>query len=134
MSRLPRHQEHLKTGFTAEAVSAAQYRAYAEQADTEGLKNLAAEWRRLAEGKDRLAAARLRTAGRVLSEDRNLADAVALERYENEVLYPRLIGDTGDAAAAVLEEVLEAQKETLSRLEEVRSGLIASRGDLPAPT
>ena len=33
MSRLPRHLEHLKTGFTAEAVSAAMYRAFAEQAE-----------------------------------------------------------------------------------------------------
>ncbi|HXO43173.1 MAG TPA: hypothetical protein VN999_17115, partial [Thermoanaerobaculia bacterium] len=55
MSRIPRFQEHLKTGFTAEAVSAARYRAYAARAEEDGMPRLAARWRRLAAAKDRLA-------------------------------------------------------------------------------
>ena len=63
MSRVPRFQEHLKTGFTAEAVSAARYRANAERAEREGMPNLAAAWRELAVEKDRLAIDQLEAAG-----------------------------------------------------------------------
>jgi len=55
VSRLPRFQEHLKTGFAAEAKSAAQYRAFAERAKRDGLGKLAAKWSELAAEKDRLA-------------------------------------------------------------------------------
>jgi rubrerythrin len=129
---LPRHQEHLKTGFTAEAVSAAQYRAYAHQAQTEGLENLAAAWRRLAEDKDRLAVTLLEMAGKVLSEDKNIEAALALERYEIEVLYPRLMADADEEIAGAFGKIKDDQEKTLSRLEEVRAALISARGDIPA--
>ena len=48
MSRIPRFQEHLKTGFTAEAASAARYRAYADRARADGMPNVAQRWLRLA--------------------------------------------------------------------------------------
>ena len=52
MSRLPRAQEYLKTGFNAEAASAARYRAAAVRATDEGHPKLADAWRALAVEKD----------------------------------------------------------------------------------
>ena len=91
MSRLPRHLEHLRTGFNAEAMSAASFRAYAEHAEAAGKPNLALRWRGLADEKDRLASALLHAAGKTEAETASLRDALAEEQYENEVLYPRLI-------------------------------------------
>ena len=65
MSRIPRYQEHLKTGFTAEAVSAARCRAYAARADQDGRPNLALHWQRLAAEKDTLAVKLLEAAEQV---------------------------------------------------------------------
>ena len=137
MSRLPRHLEHLRTGFTAEAVSAASYRAFAEQAVREGKGNLGARWRELAEEKDRLAAELLLLAGRVENEGLNLRNAIAEEQYENEVLYPRLEEDlraSGHAdAVALLERVRAAQQGHLAALDRLRREMTASTADVRPP-
>ena len=65
MSRIPRSLEFLKNGFTAEAVSAARFRAYAARAEKDGLPNLAARFRALAAQKDELAVRQLEAAGQV---------------------------------------------------------------------
>src|SRR5215510_5072586 len=91
MSRLPRHLEHLRTAFNAEAMSAASYRAYADHAEAAGKPNLAQRWRAMAAEKDGLAAEPLAAAGKVEAETANLRDAIAEELYERELLYPRLI-------------------------------------------
>lgn len=134
MSRLPRHLEHLRTGFTAEAVSAATFRAFAEQATADGKQNLAARWRALAEEKDRLARELLAAAGRVEGQAANLRAALAEEQYENEVLYPRLSEDLRDMghaeAAALMERVRTAQAEHLSALDDLRRELTASTSDV----
>ena len=136
MSRLPRHLEHLRTGFTAEAVAAASYRAYAEQAESEGKPNLARRWRVLADEKDRLASELFHAAGRVESEVANLRDAIAEERYENEVLYPRLVEDMEDLGqpveAALLRQVVDTQQRHLGELDALRRELTASTADVPA--
>ena len=77
MSRIPRYQEHLKTGFTAEAASAARYRAYAGRAERDGLPNLARHWRALAEEKDRLAIEMLEAAEQVRGTDADLGNAIS---------------------------------------------------------
>ena len=137
MSRLPRHLEHLRTGFTAEAVSAASYRAFAAQAAREGKANLSGRWRALAEEKDRLAADLLHLAGRVENEGANLRNAIAEEQYENEVLYPRLEEDlraSGHAeAAALLERVRAAQQGHGATLEQLRREMMASTADVRPP-
>jgi rubrerythrin len=134
MSRLPRHLEHLRTGFTAEAVSAASFRAYAEQAEAAGRPNLAQRWRALAAAKDRLAVDLLRAAGKVESEAANLRDAIAEEQYENEVLYPRLIVDMEDLGhgdeVALLRRVVDAQRRHFGELDELRRELTASTRDV----
>jgi rubrerythrin len=136
MSRLPRHLEHLKTGFTAEAVSAAKFRAYAEQAEAEGKGNLARRWRELAEAKDRLAIDQLIAAGQVQGELANLRDAIAEEQYENEVLYPRLVADTHyigrSEAAEALARAMQAQEAHLDALRKLRQEMTAATGDVTA--
>jgi rubrerythrin len=120
----------LKTGFTAAAVSAARYRAYAVRAEQDGLPNLAARWRHLAEEKDRLAEQQLGQAGQVKEPARSLKDALASERYENDVLYPRMLSDVEGETAETLESVMAAQKRHIADLEEIREALQASQGDV----
>lgn len=134
MSRIPRVQENLKTGFTAEAASAARYRAYAGRAERDGLTKLARHWRELAAAKDDLAVRQLEATGQVRGERLDLGAALAEEQYENDVLYPKLIvtsaGDTD--AVATLEAVLAAQREHAQRMEALREALLAAPGDVPA--
>ena len=133
MSRIPRSQEHLKAGFTAEAVSAAQFRAYAARAEADGLPNLAERWRRLAAGKDALAVAQLEAAGQVRGEATDVSSAISNERYENEVLYDKMLAAVDAETAAVLRSVVAAQQQHLAELEAMRRDVQASRGDVAAP-
>jgi rubrerythrin len=133
VSRIPRYQEHLKTGFTAEAVSAARCRAYAARADQDGRPNLARHWQRLAAEKDALAVKLLEAAEQVRGEGADVAAAVSEERYENDVLYPKMIRDVDQATGNILLEVLEAQKAHLKHLEDLRQALASSTGDVGLP-
>ncbi len=143
MSRIPRFQEHLKTGFTAEAVSAARYRAFAERAEHDGMPQLAARWRRLATAKDRLAVRLLVAAEQVRGLDADLGAAIAEERYENDVLYPKILRDLAAAgdpapaadqqASAVFRELLAAQADHLRHLEGLRRDLAAAQSDVQLP-
>ena len=133
MSRIPRHQEHLKTAFTAEAASAARCRAYASRAEREGLPNLARHWLRLAAEKDRLAVELLDAAGQLKSLDADLGNAISEERYENDALYPRMIRDVDEHTANVFLKVVTAQKEHLRRLEALREAYNAAQGDVSLP-
>ncbi|HEV7670835.1 MAG TPA: hypothetical protein VGS22_20125 [Thermoanaerobaculia bacterium] len=133
MSRIPRSQEHLKTGFTAEAASAARFRAYAARAERDGLNNLARRWRDLAEGKDQLAVRLLEASEQVLGGEADVVGAISEERYENDVLYPKMLRDLeglDGAAAEALGGVVADQKEHLGRLEALRKELGASQGDV----
>ena len=134
MSRIPRHQEHLKAGFTAEAVAAARFRAYARRAEADGLPNLAAHWRQLAAEKDRLAALQLEAAGQLRGAEADIATAISNERYENDVLYPKMIREVDGETADTLLAVIAAQKEHLRRLEDVRTRFMAAKGDVDLPT
>lgn len=133
MSRIPRFQEHLKTGFTAEAASAARFRAYAARAEADGLPNLAAHWRWLAGEKDRLAIQQLEAAEQVRGEGTDIASALATERYENDVLYPKMLRDVDGETGRVLISVIEKQKDHLSHLEDLRSQYAAAKGDVEMP-
>lgn len=133
MSRIPRFQEHLKTGFTAEAVSAARYRAYAARAQRDGLPNLARRYLRLAAAKDELAQELLVAAEQVRGADADLGDAIAEERYENDILYPKMIRDVDEKTADVFLGVVAAQKEHLRQLEALRQETNAAQGDVALP-
>jgi rubrerythrin len=133
VSRIPRFQEHLKTGFTAEAASAARFRAYAAQAQTDGLTNLARAWLDLAVTKDRLAITLLEASEQVRGKDTDLAAAISEERYENDILYPKMIRDVPGPVADVFLKLVATQKEHLRRLEALRDALQSSRGDVDLP-
>ena len=133
MSRIPRAQEHLKTAFIAEAASAARYRGYAALAEREGLPNLARHWLRLAAEKDRLAVELLEAAGQLRTLDADLGDAISEERYENDVLYPKMIRDVEQRTADVFLRVVAAQKEHLRQLETLRQAVNAAQGDVMLP-
>ena len=133
MSRIPRFQEHLKTAFTAEAVSAARFRAYAVQATKDGLTNLARRFERLAAEKDRLAVELLTAAEQVRGLDADLGSAIAEERYENDILYPKMIRDVDQETANVFLRVVNAQKEHLRQLEALRQETNSAQGDVALP-
>ena len=133
MSRIPRFLEHLKTGFTAEATSAARYRAYADRAKADGLAHLAERWLRLAAAKDVLAVEMLEAAEQVRGLDADIGNALSEERYENDVLYPKMIRDVDQETANVFLRVVTAQKEHLRRLEALRNDLNAAQGDVALP-
>ena len=130
MSRIPRSQEYLKTGFTAEAASAARFRAYASRAERDGLGRLAGRWRALAESKDQLAVRLLEASEQVLGGEADVVGAISEERYENDVLYPKMLRDLEGGAAEALAGVVADQKGHLGRLEALRKELGASQGDV----
>ena len=133
MSRIPRSQEHLKTGFTAEAASAARFRAYADRAQRDGQPNLARRWLRLAAEKDALAIALLQATEQVSSTDADLGNAISEERYENDILYPKMIRDVDQETANVFLRVVTAQKEHLRNLESLRQETNSAQGDVALP-
>jgi rubrerythrin len=134
VSRIARVLEHLKTGFTSEAVAAAKYRAYAHRAEAVGRPQLALRWRELAQEKDELARLQLEATGQVRGGATDLTAEIAEERYENEVLYPKLIRDSGaDEAVGLFQRVIETQKDHLERLTALRRALGASEGDVQMP-
>jgi rubrerythrin len=133
VSRIPRSQEHLKTGFTAEAASAARFRACADRAQRDGLPNLARRWLRLAAEKDALAIALLQAAEQVRGTDADLGNALSEERYENDILYPKMIRDVDEETANVFLRVVTAQKEHLRQLEALRQETNSAQGDVALP-
>jgi rubrerythrin len=133
VSRIPRVQEHLKTGFTAEAASAARFRAYAARAQRDGQPNLAHRWSRLAEDKDALAIEMLEAAEQERGTDADLGDAISEERFENDILYPKMIRDVDEHTANVFLRVVSAQKEQLRQLESLRREANAAQGDVLLP-
>jgi rubrerythrin len=130
VSRLPRAQEYLKTGFNAEAASAAKFRAAAARARHDGHPKLAAAWLELAAEKDELARTLLEAAGQVLGGTPDLEAALAEERYENDSLYPRMAREVDEATGAVLGGVVQKQKEHLARIESLLDALTRSQGDI----
>jgi len=130
VSRVPRFQEHLKTGFASEAASAARCRAYAAIAERDGQPQLAAAWRQLAADKDELAILQLEATGLMRRQREAVADALAEERFENDVLYPKMISEVGGDAAAVFQRVVESQRSHAERLEGLRRSLQEAAGDI----
>jgi rubrerythrin len=127
---LPRAQEFLKTGFNAEAASAARLRAFATRADREDRPNLAAALRELAGEKDALALRQLEAAGLLHDSAEDIAAALAEERYENDALYPRMLIDVDGETAEVFRAVVAEQQRHAERFEEILGSLGRSSGDL----
>ncbi len=124
MSRLPRAQEFLKTGFNAEAASAARFRAAASRAEREGKHDLSRSLKELAAEKDSLAVVQLEAAGLVRAPEEDLAAALAEERYENEALYPRMARDVDAETAEIFRSVIALQQEHAQKLEALLDQLV----------
>jgi rubrerythrin len=125
--------EHLKTAFIAEAEKAALYRAFAARAERDGLPNLAAQWRLLAEAKDARAIAQVEAAGRVHGAAIDLAAAIGGESYQKDILYPKMVSQVDPETAAIFETTIASLAEDLERLETLRDAYNASQGDVAAP-
>ena len=136
MSRLPRAQEYLKTGFTAEAASAARFRVLGARAEREGRPNLARSLRELAAEKDALALVQYEAAEAIRHPaeelDTEVAAALAEERYENDALYPRMSREVDEDTAHLFHDVMAKQQEHADRLESLVGALSRSAGDIPA--
>ena len=63
----------------------------------------------------------------------DLGAAIAEERYENDVLYPKMIADVDPETAAVLGSVVERQHEHLRRLERLRGQVQGVAGRRRSP-
>jgi rubrerythrin len=126
----------LKTGFNAEAASAARFRALAARAERESRPNVARRLRELAVDKDALALAQYDAAEAIREPHEDLsatvAAAVAEERYENDALYPRMIREVDSETADVLRQVVSRQQEHAQRLAALLDALGSSPGDVPA--
>ncbi len=131
MSRLTRSWEHLKTGFQAEAASAARLKTLARKAERESKPRLARALERLGEEKVEVAGQLLKA----LDRDQNWLEALealaAEERYELEVLYPKLLADLGSEARELIEGVQARHRDHLALLEKWFGQLLESRDDLP---
>ena len=136
MSRLPRAQEYLKTGFTAEAASAARLRALGARAEREGRPNLASSLRELAGETDALAIVQSEAAEAIRRPaeelDAQVVAVLAEERYENDALYPKMARDADEATASLFREVIARQTEHAQRLESLLDALSRATADIPA--
>lgn len=136
MSRLPRAQEYLKTGFNAEAASAARFRALAARAREEGRQRLAAALAELAAAKDELALVQYAAAEAIREPAEELpaaiAAALAEEQYENESLYPRMIREVDAETGGVLSGIVDSQRAHAARIEGLLDAVTRSAGDIPA--
>ncbi|HET9211958.1 MAG TPA: hypothetical protein VFR03_16250, partial [Thermoanaerobaculia bacterium] len=65
--------------------------------------------------------------------DADIGNAVSEERYENDVLYPKMIRDVDQETANVFLRIVNAQKEHLRQLEALRTDLNAAQGDVALP-
>ena len=66
--------------------------------------------------------------------DSDLAAAVAEERFENDVLYPKIVRDVAEEPTAeIFRQLLAAQAAHLREIEALRRDLGAARGDVELP-
>ena len=86
-------QENLMVAFAGESQANRKYLAYAKQAETEGLPQVAKLFRAAAEAETIHAHAHLRSAGKIGSTMENLKDAISGETHEFTHMYPDMIKD-----------------------------------------
>jgi rubrerythrin len=75
----------------------------------------------------------LAAAEQVRGTDADLGNAVSEERYENDILYPKMIRDVDQETADAFLKVVTAQKDHLRRLEGLREEANAAQGDVSLP-
>ena len=112
-------QENLMTAFAGESQANRKYLAYAQQAEKEGLAQVAKLFRAAAEAETIHAHAHLRNAGKIKSTLENLEDAIAGETYEFTTMYPEMIA----AASAEDKAAIKRYLDWVNAVEEVHANL-----------
>lgn len=133
MATKAQRRKQLVAGFTAEAKAAASYRAYARRAESDGLPNLARHWLSLAMAKDQLAIDQLEAISLVRGGKEDLESAIADQRKENEVFYPKMMTVLDDDLRPLIEKNIESQRQHIAWMEALLGALAAARGDVEAP-
>ena len=85
--------DNLMAAFAGESQANRKYTAYAQQADKEGLGQVAKLFRAAAHAETIHALAHFRHAGKVGKTKENLQDAISGETHECTVMYPQMIKD-----------------------------------------
>jgi len=83
--------ENAMAAFAGESQANRKYAAFAEQADSEGYKNIARLFRAASEAESIHAKKLLKVAGKIHSTKENLFEAVSGETHENTEMYPAFV-------------------------------------------
>ncbi len=126
---MPTTNENLQTAFAGESQANRKYSAFAEQADKDGLANVAKLFRATAEAETLHARGHLKAMGGIKSTAENLEAAIGGETYEFTEMYPPMLEQAeaeGHKAKTMFKWALEAEKvhaELYNKaLEAVKSG------------
>ncbi len=126
---MPTTNENLQTAFAGESQANRKYLAFAEQADKDGLANVAKLFRATAEAETLHARGHLKAMGGIKSTAENLEAAIGGETYEFTEMYPPMLEQAeaeGHKAKTMFKWALEAEKvhaELYNKaLEAVKSG------------
>ena len=136
MSRPSRQREIGLAAFQAEAAAAARYRRLAASARRRDRSRLAERWEELAARRDALAVRLLEAFEPVGSAAEGALAALAEERYEVEVLLPRLLeewsnlagAEEGDERGRVLEALLAEKEDLLDQLADLQRQVEVAAG------
>ena len=112
-------QDNLMAAFAGESQANRKYLAYADQAEKDGLHQVAKLFRAAAEAETIHAHAHLRNAGKIKSTMENLEDAIAGETYEFTTMYPDMIADADAEDKAAIKRYLD----WVNSVEEVHANL-----------
>ena len=88
---MSKSEQNLREAFAGESQANRRYLAFAQQAEKEGLKQVAKLFRAAAEAETVHAHAHLRALGGIGSTAENLKEAIAGETHEFESMYPAMI-------------------------------------------
>lgn len=116
---MPNTQENFMSAFAGESQANRKYLAYANQAEKEGLSQVAKLFRAVAEAETIHAHAHLKKAGKIHDTLENLKDAISGETYEFTKMYPDMIADAdaeGEKAASQYFKWVNAVEEVHSKL------------------
>ncbi len=126
---MPTTNENLQTAFAGESQANRKYSAFAEQADKDGLANVAKLFRATAEAEALHARGHLKAMGGIKSTAENLEAAIGGETYAFTEMYPPMLEQAeaeGHKAKTMFKWALEAEKvhaELYNKaLEAVKSG------------
>ena len=93
MANGPKSEKNLQDAFAGESQANRKYLAFAKQADSEGMSQVARLFRAAAEAETVHAHAHLKALGGIKSTKENLQEAIGGETHEYKEMYPPMIED-----------------------------------------